>query len=388
MVTVNYYVNPKQKKKDDTFNVKIIVTYKGKRKMLPTTYYLHKDEITKKGKIKDQRVLDGVNEIIFNYRRKINNMGIEFGDKSLDYIVGRLKADKDDCEFFSFLDKISKDKKSKTRGNYKYVGRLIEEYVGSDTLNMKLMDYAFFVSFEKHISKKMAIGTVSLVMNYLKSIYRAAVVYYNDDNNQVLPQYVLTAYKPPKSLSIKKRAISIEKIREIKDLKHRSSKIEETRDIFILSFCLMGMNLVDIFNCPKCGDVIKYNRTKTKDARGDQSYIEIEIDERVKPIIDRHRGTRTMFNFCEKYKTYTSFYTTLAKRMVKIGDLIGEDITFYTARHSFATISYNECGIDKYTVHQMLNHVDTNTKITDVYIKKSFKNINEANRKLLDLLFD
>lgn len=27
MVTVSYYVNPKQKRKDNTFNVKIIITY-------------------------------------------------------------------------------------------------------------------------------------------------------------------------------------------------------------------------------------------------------------------------------------------------------------------------------------------------------------------------
>lgn len=34
----------------------------------------------------------------------------------------------------------------------------------------------------------------------------------------------------------------------------------------------------------------------------------------------------------------------------------------------------------------MLNHVDSETRITDVYIKRSFDNINNANRKVLDLL--
>ena len=41
-------------------------------------------------------------------------------------------------------------------------------------------------------------------------------------------------------------------------------------------------------------------------------------------------------------------------------------------------------GIDKYTVHTALNHVDQFTKITDVYIKPDWRPIDEANRKVID----
>ncbi|MCL2596848.1 MAG: site-specific integrase [Paludibacter sp.] len=41
----------------------------------------------------------------------------------------------------------------------------------------------------------------------------------------------------------------------------------------------------------------------------------------------------------------------------KIGDEIGVgNLQFYAARHSWATIAHNDCGIDKYTIHEALNH--------------------------------
>lgn len=45
----------------------------------------------------------------------------------------------------------------------------------------------------------------------------------------------------------------------------------------------------------------------------------------------------------------------------------------------------NQAGVDKYTVHQALNHVDDSMRNTDMYIKKSYDGNDLANRKVLDL---
>lgn len=57
---------------------------------------------------------------------------------------------------------------------------------------------------------------------------------------------------------------------------------------------------------------------------------------------------------------------------------------FYISRHTWATIASNEAGVDKYTVHTALNHVDENMRVTDIYIAKSWDSIDAANRKVLD----
>lgn len=388
MVTVNYYVNPKKKRKDNTFNVKIIITYKRKRKMLPTSFYVTKLDLTRGGKIKNQQILDGINKIIQTYKSKINTIGVEFGNITLEQIIKNLKEEKCDCDFFVYTDLISKEKKEKTKNNYIFVASVVEKYIGTKNLDMRLMDYSFFCDIEKFVTKRYNPGTVQIIMTYLKVIYKSAVIYFNNEHEQVLSTYVLTAYTYRNKYEPEKRAVGIETIKNIYSLELSNKRVELARDLFILSFCLLGMNLIDMFNCEKCEQTIKYNRTKTKDSRSDSAYIEVEIDDRVKHIVDKYRGKNKMFCFSEVYKNYYTFKNAVSYGMSKLSLLVGKKLTFYSARHSFATIAYNDCGIDKFTVHKMLNHIDNGTKITDVYIKTDFKKINEANKKILDLLFD
>ena len=46
-----------------------------------------------------------------------------------------------------------------------------------------------------------------------------------------------------------------------------------------------------------------------------------------------------------------------------------------------------EEGIDKYTVHAALNHVDESMRVTDIYIERDFVNENKANAKVIKYVF-
>ena len=72
----------------------------------------------------------------------------------------------------------------------------------------------------------------------------------------------------------------------------------------------------------------------------------------------------------------------------EIGKELGiEKLQFYAARHSMATIAINKVGISKYIVNDMLCHVDSSMRITELYIEKDYAPINEANFKLLHYMF-
>ncbi len=75
--------------------------------------------------------------------------------------------------------------------------------------------------------------------------------------------------------------------------------------------------------------------------------------------------------------------------MKEIGSILRvDDLEFYAARHSWATIAVNKVGIDKYTVHAALNHIDEAMKVTDIYIERDFVNENKANAKVVKYVFD
>lgn len=59
----------------------------------------------------------------------------------------------------------------------------------------------------------------------------------------------------------------------------------------------------------------------------------------------------------------------------------------HTRRHSFATIAANDVKIDRYTINLMLNHTDNSMKVTELYIREDFSQINEANERLLEYVF-
>ena len=55
---------------------------------------------------------------------------------------------------------------------------------------------------------------------------------------------------------------------------------------------------------------------------------------------------------------------------------------------SYKMYNNNDVKIDKYTVHEMLNHVDREMKVTDGYIRKDWSVYDAANRELLDYVFE
>ena len=55
----------------------------------------------------------------------------------------------------------------------------------------------------------------------------------------------------------------------------------------------------------------------------------------------------------------------------------------YISRHSWATIARNDLHVNKYVVHEALNHVDDAMKVTDMYLKKDYSQNDDANRRVI-----
>ena len=88
------------------------------------------------------------------------------------------------------------------------------------------------------------------------------------------------------------------------------------------------------------------------------------------------------------YRDENTFNQAVNKGLKEIGSQLNiDDLEFYAARHSWATIALNVLKINKYVVHEGLNHVDEEMKVTDIYIEKDFKAINEANSMVLKFIY-
>ena len=394
MATFKAMIKKGNKKADGTWNVVIRFTHKTKVRFIPTTIYITKKDITASYKIKNANILDRCNDIIKEYRNRLSELSLEFNDIDIDTIASYIRQKKENkgISFTDFASKWIKESTIKGIKNYKTALNALCSFVGRDNILCEEINVKTMRAFENALKDRPR--AQSLYPNCIKTIFNAAREYYNDEDNDIIRiKHSLDKYKPVEQNIAEKRALDVETIRRIFALpydnirvKGKSSRHDLALDCFRLSFCLMGMNSADLYYADKLEDnVIIYDRMKTKDRRRDKAEIQVKITDYIKPLVEKYKGKERVFNFYERFTTMESFNRAINIGLKEIGKEIGiERLQFYAARHSMATIAVNDVKISKYIVNDMLNHTDQSLRITELYIKKDFNTINEANVKLLD----
>ena len=394
MATFKATIFKDRQRPDKTWNVVIRFTHTRKVRYISTTMYVTRKDITASFKIKNANVLDRCNELIKTYRERISELNLEFNDIDIDTIVSYLKQKKDKrgISFTDFANKWIYSSTIKGIKNYKTALNALYAFVGRDDILCEEITIKTMKAFENALKDRPR--AQSLYPNCIKTIFNAAKEYYNDEDNDIIRiKHSLDKYKPVDQNVAEKRALDVETIRRIFALpydnirvKGKSSRHDLALDCFRLSFCLMGMNSADLYSADRLEDnTIIYDRMKTKDRRRDKAEIQVKITDYIKPLVEKYKGKERVFNFSERFANMESFNRAINIGLKEIGKEIGiERLQFYAARHSMATIAVNDVKISKYIVNDMLNHTDQSLKITELYIKKDFSHINEANVKLLD----
>lgn len=397
MATFKAMIKKGNKKVDGTWNVVIRFTHKTKVRFIPTAIYITKKDITASFKIKNANILDRCNEIIKEYRSRLSELSLEFNDIDIDTIVSYIRQKKENkgVSFTDFASKWIEESTTKGIKNYKTAINALCSFVGRDNILCEEINVKTMKAFENALKDRPR--AQSLYPNCIKTIFNAAKEYYNDEDNDIIRiKHSLDKYKPVEQNIAEKRALDVETIRRIFALpydnirvKGKSSRHDLALDCFRLSFCLMGMNSADLFNATEIdGNTIVYDRMKTKDRRRDKAEIQVKITDYIKPLVEKYKGKERVFNFYERFTTMESFNRAINIGLKEIGKELGiERLQFYAARHSMATIAYNCVHVPKYIVDEMLNHVNGSLRMVDVYVKRDFTQINEANTKLLEFIF-
>lgn len=440
MATFKAEVQKHQKRKDKTWNVKIRLTHNRIIRRLPTSIYVKQEDLTAKNfRIKNQSKIDQCNEIIAHYREKCNRITLSIDNMSIDELIEYLnhkeEDSKKDIDFVAFareyIDELDKKGKKGTASNYRGMLQSLIEFMKRDIISISditysmLMDYSKFLIAKKElanleaIKKGKRITTNRMLSNYtacMRHLHKEAKLKYNDEEKGIIliPWSPFMKFKVPQEETTRKRALLAETIKDIYDLpyilRHNTRKNVEqncryniAKDVFILSFCLIGMNSADLYSCERInGNTIQYFREKTKNRRRDKAEICVDVNPFISDLLEKykdHTGKR-VFRFYQMYSNYQNFNKAINKGLKEIEESINnlhktnkhgetiDDLEFYAARHSWATIAANDLKINKYIVHAALNHVDESMRVTEIYIKKDFTAINEANSEVINYVFN
>jgi integrase len=424
MATFKALIRPEQQKSDGSYNVKIRVTHNRKTKYISTPFFVNGKEIVKRKKdgkedvrIKNQSVLDKTDEIILGYKRKIVQFGMSIDAWDVDKLMANLNASTETfkLDFIGYgndyVARLMENGKESTGKAYQVALNALRRFVGRDDLDISEITVKFLQAFEKFLKEEPKLTgshrrnkppkhkekgrSMPSYLAKIKTIHAAAKLEYNDEERGIIniPYSPFSRYKVPAVGRSEHRVLTVGQIQRIIDLPYKKETLKGfsmyniAKDVFLLSFALMGMNLADVFEAePIRDDILAYKRKKTRTRRNDEAEIKVRIEPQIKPLVAKYRGISKAFLFGEHY-TQKSVLDRVVNRGLK---LVGEDIgvsnlTYYYARHTMASICANKLGIDIARVDEMLNHSDPKLALARVYIEKDFKPLWEANKRLLDL---
>ena len=405
---------------DGTYNVKVRFIKDKKVKRVSTDLFATDSDLTSDLKLKEESIVkQEADRLVLHYRTMVNSLHFDSENCDVSEIVNRLLC-KEEAEkpidFIAFSKKWISETTIKGKDNYTTALNSFIRFLGKEELEIKKItvdlleqyrDYIINVRNER-VKALQAEGKrvpsnrcLSLYLMSLRHLYGEAQRFYNkpDKGLMRIPHTPFEYFKIPKQEATRKRAVTPQQIKAIwslpyqnihKGVKH-TCRPDLAKDCFILSFCLMGINSADLYNATLLRDNrLVYCRTKTKERRLDKAKMEVVVPDMVLPIIEKYRDTtgQRLFRFYKDYRDHKAFNKAINKGLKGIGDQLNiDDLEFYAARHSWATIALNKCGIDKYTVHAALNHVDESMRVTDIYIERDFVNENRANAKVVKYVF-
>lgn len=382
MATITYKIG--EPKKDKTRKVSITLSHNGIRKRIPTNITIRECDITKQGKIKSDSLKRNIEDTINTLKNRLYEIENSLGNKDIDIewiysqLIGKCKT----LDFFEYTRQWIETSSNKGKGNYSIMLNSLHRFLGCDTLSFSDIDYKFLNNYKEYLTGHPR--AQSLYLGCIRHIFNEAIREYNTDNNKVITNNPFNSFIIPKSVSMtKNRIISDNNLVKLFNFQG-TRRIGMARDCYILSFCLIGMNSVDLYECTSYSNgVLAYERAKTRDRRTDNAHIEIVVPNIVKPLFEKYKGDSRVFNFYKKYSNAANFNKHINKGLHIIANTLGiPHFDFYSARHTWASIARNRLGIDKYTIHEALNHV-SDMDITDIYIQKDYTNINKANEKVI-----
>lgn len=426
MATFKICVFEHQKREDNKYPISIRVTSNRKVAYINTGNYVVRGQIAKDFKtIKDSTVVRAIDSTIQKYEEIIiKKLGADVKSYSAKELCAFLKlhsTEQCSIDFVAFARSHIGKMLADNRTAY---GKLMDttlnamiDYFGRDEIYIReitsksLTGFAAYLQTERTMMRKDRDGklqpstrkgvsdrTLSDYMTNIRTLFNAAMDAYNDSEMDVMliTHYPFRKFKINTNHESKKRNLSTAQIRLIAGVDDiaddlRAKRLSLARDVFMLSFYLVGMNLADLYYADDYSDGrISYNRRKTSGRRSDNAFISIKVEPEAIPLIEKYRdksGGR-IFSFYKMYVGHSDFMKNVNAGLKQIASTVGLDValTSYYARHSWATIARNDCAVSKDDINLALNHVDANMKVTDIYLAKDWTAIDRANRAVIDYL--
>lgn len=285
------------------------------------------------------------------------------------------------------FEKFAASKKQSTRLTYERTLTHLKKYADGAAVRFEDVTRLWLQGFDAAMAKTAPSPNARAIhMRNLRAVFNFAI----DEG--------LTSWYPFRGYHIKtvktaKRSLSVVDLRRL-----FSAEVDEWQepylDFFKLSFVLVGINAVDLLHlkpgCVRSGR-IEFNRSKTS------RFYSLRMEKEAAQLIKKYQGVEHLIRFMDERSDYLQFVrqcnhalksigTRSRKGVAPTGKAMFPELTTYWARHSWATVA-RSIGVSVDDIALALGHGDGHD-LTHIYLDEDLQKIDEANRRVLDWVFD
>ncbi|MBP3839000.1 MAG: phage integrase SAM-like domain-containing protein [Prevotella sp.] len=397
---VNLKATVRVKTKSGLYPVYIRFTKSNQVSYVKTSWVINDKGLSNKKEIVDPFVIQQTSLLIDSYYKQLNQ--IDTSKWSTSEIVKYVTEFNNDMSFSDYarkhIEKMIARGQERTSRNYKWAIQHMERFAETDNIMFSRLTSAFLNRWVENLA-----ATNRCKEQYpvcMREVYKAAMREFNDEEQGIVKlKNPWTNVVIPKSDVPEKRAITASMLRKFFNVVPDRSRftnplMEVGQDVALISFCMCGLNAVDIFNAKKdqyVNGIFHYERQKTRKTRSDKGYFEVRVPAFLKPTFEKYLSKDAkspwLFNFHDRLSTSDSFCANVNNGIKQIWDKVepGYRASLYAFRHSWATIAQNECGASLADVDFGLNH--STHRMARVYLKIDFTPAWILNEKVIDFIF-
>ena len=398
-------------KSNEEYYVYICLTHQSKRVLMATPYVIGAEHV-KKGKIANRaKYAEIYNNELLKYEERLGKIPAaeKLSLSSLKEILCASKTtDNEVVEFFSEAEKCIEEmegnpKSRRTAMVYRSSLNLFKEYTRRTALYTFEMTSKMMQGYIDHLASSKEPATIVNRVTIIRRLFNKVKDVHNDYDLGILnvKNYPFKRLRYPEVISqAGNKALSVVDLRKVisapipEGKGYRAYELEYGRDYFLLSFYLIGINPADMWDLTK--DQLKegwitYSRRKTQRRRGGAE-ISIPVSSYAMELLERHKGRgEYLLDVRDNYKSLESFVLQINRKLHKMYpffnlDMDKEYFTWYSARHTWASIAANECAFSDAEVARALNHQSMH-RVTRGYIRPDWSLLDRMNNAVLDVVY-
>ena len=413
---LKWYLDLRRLDKDGKGRLYIALYNQGSTGMIPTGISLMEgefvngrvmkrvplaDKLTKMLKEKMMRVQLVIEELALDV--DVNSMkGKDLKLATLKYLNNALKGNGTGQvgTFEKFASKyISRIKNERTKSVYEGTVKKVGKFTSLESLTFEEVNVGWLKDFEAWMGETCGVNARGIHLRNIRSLFNAAI----DEEIIKADLYPFRRFKIKKQETMK-RSLTVQDLRRLRDYPCEEWQRKYV-DMFMLSFYLCGINMVDLVALPKIerGNMIEFRRSKTGVP------CRIKVPDVAWEIIDRYKGQKKLVCFGEDCCSVNAWHDRLHRmnlalqkvgpssyvyvkakgrgkklKKKKVYEALFPELTSYWARHTWATLAA-EVDVPDAVIDAALGHRSP-YPMADIYIRRNFKKVDEAVDKVIEYL--